>query len=47
MTEEEIKKARDNYNRIITDRGLLGKFHRSAIEELKDLAKETKVKRYI
>lgn len=47
MTEEEIKKARDNYNRIITDRGLLGKFHRSAIEELKDLEKDPKVKRYI
>ena len=47
MTEEEIKNARANYNRIITDRGLLGNFNRSAIEELKDLEKDPKVKRYI
>ena len=47
MTEEEIKNARSNYNRIITDKGLLGKFHRSAIEELKDLETDPKVKRYI
>lgn len=47
MTDEEIQKARDNYNRIITDRNIFKKFARSDKEELEELEKDPKVQRYI
>ena len=47
MTDEEIQKARDNYNRIITDRNIFKKFNRSTKEELEELEKDPKVQRYI
>ena len=47
MTDEEIQKARDNYNRIITDNNILKNFTCSAKEELEELEKDPKVKRYI
>ena len=47
MTDEEIQKARDNYNRIITDRNLFRKFNNSDSEELEELEKNPKVQRYI
>ena len=47
MTDDEIKKARDNYNRIITDRNLFRKFNNSDSEELEELEKDPKVQRYI
>ena len=47
MTDEEIQKARDNYNRIITNNNVLKKFTCSAKEELEELEKDPKVKRYI
>ena len=47
MTEEEIKKARANYNRILTNNNVLKKITCSAKEELEELEKDPKVKRYI
>ena len=47
MTDEEIQKARDNYNRIITDRNIFKKFARSDKEKLEELEKDPKVQRYI
>ena len=46
MTDEEIQKARDNYNRIITDNNLLRNFNCGAERELEELEKDPKVQRY-
>ena len=46
MTDEEIQKARDNYNRIITVNNLLRNFTCGAKEELEELEKDPNVQRY-
>ena len=47
MTDDEIKKAREHYEKIILNHNLTTKFYISAKEELEELEKDPKVQKYI
>ena len=47
MTDDEVKKAREDYDSLITGRNLTKKFYMSAKEELEELEKDSKVQKYI